>query len=98
MWFLSSLTLLVIHLRVHLQCLHYSGLFIYIVRYCFAKNPTARVQAASRGIETTVQFITSGQIANSWRCSGASRDDVTLVRLRLLHTSSQSCLFETSEK
>lgn len=98
MWFLSSLTLLVIHLRMHLQCLHYSGLFIYIVRYCFAENPTVRVQAASRGIETIVQFITSGQIANSWRRSVASRDDVTPVRLRLLHTSSQSCLFETSEK
>lgn len=55
MWFLSSLTILVIHLRMHLQCLYYSGLFIYTVRYCFAKNPTARVKAASRGIETTVR-------------------------------------------
>lgn len=56
MWFLSSLAIPVIHFRMHRECLYCSGLLIYVVRYCFAKNPTARIKVPFRGLETTIHL------------------------------------------
>lgn len=65
MWFAGSLTMLVIHLRTHLECLYYSGLFIYIVRYCLAKNPTAPSQSGLRGYRDHRTVIVYSQISTA---------------------------------
>lgn len=65
MWFAGSLTILVIHLRTHLECLYYSGFFIYIVRYCLAKNPTAQSQSGLQGYRDHHTVITYGQISTA---------------------------------